>query len=461
MEGRSSQLKKIVFTIFAACALTPAGAGTGLYMGPYFPSPQPRNITVHQDTVAYLPCTVSQLGDKSVSWVRQRDADILTVDRYTFVRDDRLTVHFTPDTGTWTLVIKYVQERDAGTYECQISTEPKMSMLVHLNVIVPQVEITGAVDKYVRRGSTARLECKVSSTVQLPDYIFWYHSGSRLLEYDHPRVKITVARRGGQGSEMSITSTLVLTDARLSDAGNYTCLPSNLHNATTVLHVLNDEHPAAMQTGAAMLTDPPNIWGILLVVALALLFVQAHPHLAHTNLPPPALHLQEASEGAAEGPDRSASSGQTLADAEARLRFSDILSKTQNASSFARLQFHGFEDGVDMQTHEDRRHESGQRQISDASDAALSPPRALEMARHLSRSRTEGLRRRNPHALKGGGSPATSTRQTLDKRSLAGVVGVCGASSSPSGGEVSAAVAAPRVLLALRSVPSSTLKLAR
>ncbi|ROT68262.1 putative limbic system-associated membrane protein precursor, partial [Penaeus vannamei] len=135
MEGRSSQLKKIVFTIFAACALTPAGAGTGLYMGPYFPSPQPRNITVHQDTVAYLPCTVSQLGDKSVSWVRQRDADILTVDRYTFVRDDRLTVHFTPDTGTWTLVIKYVQERDAGTYECQISTEPKMSMLVHLNVI--------------------------------------------------------------------------------------------------------------------------------------------------------------------------------------------------------------------------------------------------------------------------------------------------------------------------------------
>ncbi|XP_037790618.1 zwei Ig domain protein zig-8-like [Penaeus monodon] len=240
MEGRSSQLKKIVFTIFTACALTPAGAGTGLYMGPYFPSPQPRNITVHQDTVAYLPCTVSQLGDKSVSWVRQRDADILTVDRYTFVRDDRLTVHFTPDTGTWTLVIKYVQERDAGTYECQISTEPKMSMLVHLNVIVPQVEITGAVDKYVRRGSTARLECKVSSTVQLPDYIFWYHSGSRLLEYDHPRVKITVARRGGQGSEMSITSTLVLTDARPSDAGNYTCLPSNLHNATTVLHVLND-----------------------------------------------------------------------------------------------------------------------------------------------------------------------------------------------------------------------------
>lgn len=67
--------------------------------------------------------------------MRKRDADILTVDKYTFVRDERLTVHFTPESDTWTLVIKYVQERDAGTYECQISTEPKMSMFVHLNVI--------------------------------------------------------------------------------------------------------------------------------------------------------------------------------------------------------------------------------------------------------------------------------------------------------------------------------------
>nr|XP_045616887.1 zwei Ig domain protein zig-8-like [Procambarus clarkii] len=254
-----------------------AGAGTGLYMGPYFPSPQPLNITVHQDTVAYLPCTVNQLGDKSVSWVRQRDADILTVDRYTFVRDDRLTVHFTPDTGTWTLVIKYVQERDAGTYECQISTEPKMSMLVHLNVIVPQVEVSGAADKYVRSGSTARLECKVSSAVQLPDYIFWYHYGERLLEYDNPRVKFRVSRRGGQGSEMSVTSTLVISNARPSDAGNYTCLPSNLHPATTLLHVLNDEHPAAMHTGGATTTEPCPAWGVLLAVVLSIVMVNANP----------------------------------------------------------------------------------------------------------------------------------------------------------------------------------------
>nr|XP_045619227.1 uncharacterized protein LOC123771027 isoform X2 [Procambarus clarkii] len=277
MESESWSLLLCFVVLILGNMVGQAGAGTGLYMGPYFPSPQPLNITVHLDTVAYLPCTVNQLGDKSVSWVRRRDADILTVDRYTFVRDDRLTVHFTPDTGTWTLVIKYVQERDAGTYECQISTEPKMSMLVHLNVIVPQVEVSGAADKYVRSGSTARLECKVSSTVQLPDYIFWYHSGERLLEYNNPRVKFTVSRRGGQGSEMSVTSTLVISTARPSDAGNYTCLPSNLHPATTLLHVLNDEHPAAMHTGGATTTEPPPAWGVLLALVLCIVMVHANP----------------------------------------------------------------------------------------------------------------------------------------------------------------------------------------
>ena len=41
--------------------------GTGLYTGPYFEDAHPRNITVHQNTVAYLPCTVKQLGDRTVS----------------------------------------------------------------------------------------------------------------------------------------------------------------------------------------------------------------------------------------------------------------------------------------------------------------------------------------------------------------------------------------------------------
>lgn len=107
---------------------------------------------------------------------------------------------------------------------------------------VPQVDVIGDVEKYVRRGSTARLECRVSSTVQLPDYIFWYHSGKRVLEYNSPRMSITVSRAGGdinKNGQMSVTSVLVIHNALLEDAGNYTCLPSNLPNSTIRLHVLD------------------------------------------------------------------------------------------------------------------------------------------------------------------------------------------------------------------------------
>ncbi|XP_018017578.2 zwei Ig domain protein zig-8 [Hyalella azteca] len=228
--------------------------GTGLYMGPYFRDPQPLNFTVHKNSAAYLPCEVRQLGDKKVSWVRAKkeDSDILTVGQYTFVNDERFSVFKSDD--TWTLVIKYVQARDSGVYECQISTEPKMALRFRLNVIVPQVEITGEAEKYVRKGSTAKLECRVSSTVELPDYIFWYRAGQRLLEYDEPRMSISVSRASGdkdKSGEMSVTSVLVIFRAHLEDAGNYTCLPSNLPNSTIRLHVLDGEHPAAMQTGSA------------------------------------------------------------------------------------------------------------------------------------------------------------------------------------------------------------------
>ncbi|KAE8748552.1 hypothetical protein FOCC_FOCC004728 [Frankliniella occidentalis] len=68
----------------------------GLYTGPFFDPNSPNNITTQLGTHAYLPCKVKQLGNKSV---------------------------------------KYVQARDQGEYECQVSTEPKMSHFVTLNVV--------------------------------------------------------------------------------------------------------------------------------------------------------------------------------------------------------------------------------------------------------------------------------------------------------------------------------------
>ena len=70
-----------------------------------------------------------------MSWVRKSDAYILSVDSTVFISDQRFKV-LRPQPGTeWNLHIKSVTEKDAGLYECQISTEPKMSFYSHLNVV--------------------------------------------------------------------------------------------------------------------------------------------------------------------------------------------------------------------------------------------------------------------------------------------------------------------------------------
>ena len=53
----------------------------------------------------------------------------------TFIADERFQSFYIESNGVWTLQIKYVQARDAGIYECQVSTEPKVSARVHLHVV--------------------------------------------------------------------------------------------------------------------------------------------------------------------------------------------------------------------------------------------------------------------------------------------------------------------------------------
>ena len=70
-----------------------------------------------------------------MSWVRNRDAHILSVDRYTFIADKRFNTWYESTTQTWTLQLKFVEAEDAGRYECQVSSEPKISHFVTLTVV--------------------------------------------------------------------------------------------------------------------------------------------------------------------------------------------------------------------------------------------------------------------------------------------------------------------------------------
>ena len=70
-----------------------------------------------------------------VTWIRHRDVHILTVGQYTYTTDQRFLARHNPTTDEWTLVIKYVQERDAGIYECQIPSRIPRSYPINLNIV--------------------------------------------------------------------------------------------------------------------------------------------------------------------------------------------------------------------------------------------------------------------------------------------------------------------------------------
>ncbi|XP_033331096.1 zwei Ig domain protein zig-8 [Megalopta genalis] len=236
----------------------------GIYTGPYFDSNTPTNVTAQLGRHAYLPCRVRQLGNKSVSWVRRRDSHILSVDRTMFIPDERFQALFVDSVDSWTLQVKYVQERDEGEYECQISTDPKKSHIIKLNIVVPKIEIIGDRDMYVKTGSTVAIRCIIKQSLEGPFYVFWYHEGDRVLDNQLGKIEIQTERINND-----TVSSLEIRNARREDSGNYTCSPSSFDSASVQLHVLNGEHPAAIQRG--MNSAPggcPTLWWLAGVVTL-------------------------------------------------------------------------------------------------------------------------------------------------------------------------------------------------
>lgn len=235
---------------------------------PYFDNDTSRNVTTMSGKTAYLPCRVRHLGDRTVSWIRRRDLHVLTVGRFTYTSDQRFQTIHLENSDDWTLQIKYPQKHDAGIYECQVSTVPKMSIFITLNVVVSRAKITGGPTLYINSGSTLNLTCIVMESPVLPDYVFWYHNG-KVINYDSPNIKLK--------TEMNLptTSKLLISNAQPKDSGNYSCVPSNSDPADIAVHVLNGENPAAMQHGkhASSASSRPTRWNMISLMFSLVLYV--------------------------------------------------------------------------------------------------------------------------------------------------------------------------------------------
>ncbi|XP_050084104.1 zwei Ig domain protein zig-8-like [Anopheles aquasalis] len=241
------------------------GAKNPLDRGPYFDISASRNVTALVGNTAYLNCRVRNLGNRTVSWIRHRDLHLLTVGKATYTSDQRYQSVHNPQLDDWSLKVLYPQQRDSGVYECQISTTPPVGYSMTLAVVEPITTVVGGPDLYIDTGSTVNLTCIVRHLPEPPPLIQWTHNGEEI-NYDSPRGGVSVITEKGDIT----TSYLLIQRARSSDSGKYTCLPSTANPMTVHVHVLNGEHPAAIQgTGRAQINVLLSAVLLLLVLVLS------------------------------------------------------------------------------------------------------------------------------------------------------------------------------------------------
>ncbi|XP_012142896.1 lachesin [Megachile rotundata] len=202
-------------------------------------------ISAQTGSTALLPCLVHNLGDGMVSWIKRKDVqELLTVGLITYANDGRFQATHFHNSEDWTLQIKFVQPRDAGWYQCQVSTHPPTSIFLYLEVVEARAEIAGDSEKFVRPGSTLQLHCQVKNSTETPSYLFWYHN-FRMINYDIDQgVNVSTDLAGGK-------SWLEVSRASDRHSGNYTCKSNNAQPAWVLVHVFKGDNPAAMQHSIA------------------------------------------------------------------------------------------------------------------------------------------------------------------------------------------------------------------
>ncbi|XP_046388578.1 roundabout homolog 2-like [Ischnura elegans] len=219
---------------------------------PSFANEASSNVSAQLGATAFLHCHVRNLGQRTVSWVRRRDWHILTSGLFTYTNDERFQVIHSHGSDDWTLQIKYVQTRDNGTYECQVSTGAgRLSHLFHLRVVVPEAIILGSGEYHVGEGSAISLVCIIENSPVPPQYVFWYHN-DRMITYDTSRpgsevlvgpVSVSVSTEPGPKTH----SRLLISHATLGHSGNYTCRASNSNPSTIHVFVSRGDNTAAIQ----------------------------------------------------------------------------------------------------------------------------------------------------------------------------------------------------------------------
>lgn len=191
----------------------------------------PSLITHEEGDTAVLFCSVTNLGDHTVSWRRLPSSSLLTIGTESWTKDPRVLSEHVPNSSQWNLVIERVGVADAGQYECQISRRRTthrhmVTLIVREKPIskLPRIEISG--DNFIRIGSKLSLVCNATLLDVAAERIAWWKDDHPLTLDNEDRFKVHTRVSSTGFASGVISSKLELSDARVTDSGVYLCRSS-------------------------------------------------------------------------------------------------------------------------------------------------------------------------------------------------------------------------------------------
>ncbi|CAA9997716.1 unnamed protein product [Nesidiocoris tenuis] len=183
--------------------------------GPKFAEPIP-NVTVALGRDASLPCVVENLGNYKVAWIHIDRQMILTIHRHVIARVSRFSVSH-DNHRTWLLNVNQVHQEDRGYYMCQVNTNPMISQVGYLQVVVPpnivDAESTPS-SVAVRENQNLTLVCKAEG-IPAPK-LSWRREDGQAITIDR-KTKVQIQ----EGEQLNLTR---ITRAEM---GAYLCIASN------------------------------------------------------------------------------------------------------------------------------------------------------------------------------------------------------------------------------------------
>ncbi|XP_036233231.1 protein CEPU-1 isoform X2 [Bactrocera oleae] len=233
------------------------GTGGGGGGEPQFENTTEREVIAAVGTTARLHCRVRNLGDRAVSWIRKRDLHILTIGIMTYTNDQRFLARHTDNSDEWVLKVVSVQPRDAGVYECQVSTEPKISQAYKLMVVTSKAQILSNRELYIQSGSDINLTCIAPQAPGPYTHMMWYKDSELINDSTRGGIRVV-------SEQQMKTSNLVISRVLHRDSGNYTCAADNSNSDSVLVHIIKSEQHAAMQHELATRMQTPRLMLVLL-----------------------------------------------------------------------------------------------------------------------------------------------------------------------------------------------------